>query len=281
MEYNPYILIPLATWAIAQLTKFAIAAFNGKIDFRYLYASGGMPSVHSAVVCSLATTAFLVEGAGSHLFGFTLVFAAIVMYDSFGVRRSSGEQAVAINMLIDSLDRSKIRLERPDTHLREILGHQPREVAVGAVLGILLAAIFNYDRLGPVLSFVQTFPARPEAYAWAIGFGVLIVGGVIGRLAIGRLYKKSATMRRLAKRLTVMTQTIGWLGLGAAFLVYERASYFGWRLWPLLIAVAGLAWAIWLGTASYKMVPAELAEEATKARKSKWLNWGKSRKTKR
>jgi len=52
--YNPYIVVPLATWAITQVAKFAIAAIKGRIDFRYLYASGGMPSVHSAVVSSLA-----------------------------------------------------------------------------------------------------------------------------------------------------------------------------------------------------------------------------------
>lgn len=91
MAYNPYIIVPFATWAVAQISKFAIAAFRGRIDFRYLYASGGMPSVHSAVVCSLAMTALLVDGVGSHLFGFTAIFAAIVMYDSFGVRRSAGE----------------------------------------------------------------------------------------------------------------------------------------------------------------------------------------------
>jgi uncharacterized protein len=79
VAYNPYIIIPFASWAVAQIAKFAIAAFKGKIDFRYLYASGGMPSVHSAVVCSLAVTALLVDGVGSHLFGFTLIFAAVVI----------------------------------------------------------------------------------------------------------------------------------------------------------------------------------------------------------
>ncbi len=99
MAYNPYIVVPLATWAVSQVAKFAVAAFKGQVDFKYLYSSGGMPSVHSAVVCSLAMTALLVDGTSSHLFGFTLIFAAVVMYDSFGVRRSSGEQAAAINTM--------------------------------------------------------------------------------------------------------------------------------------------------------------------------------------
>src|SRR4051812_44369194 len=126
MVYNPYIVVPFATWAVAQVSKFTLAALRGRIDFRYLYASGGMPSVHSAVVCSLATTALLVDGANSHMFGFAAIFAAIVMYDSFGVRRSSGEQAAAINMLTETMDRNRVKLAQPGLHLREILGHQPR-----------------------------------------------------------------------------------------------------------------------------------------------------------
>ena len=280
MEYNPFILVPLASWAIAQVTKFALAALRGRIDFRLLYASGGMPSVHSAVVCSLATTAWLVEGLGSHLFGLTVIVAAIVMYDSFGVRRSAGEQAAAINMLVESLERSKVRIEQPRLHLREILGHQPREVAVGAVFGVVLGAIFNYEKLGTLTTWTQTVPAKPEVYAYAGAFAVMIVAGIVARVALGKLYPKSATMKQVAKRWLVLTQTMGWVGFVACVFVYERASYLGWRLWPVLALTIAAAWAVLLATQVYKEVPAGLEAEAEKARKSKWLNWG-NRKHKR
>jgi acid phosphatase family membrane protein YuiD len=191
VAYNPYIVVPLATWAVAQISKFAISAFRGKVDFRYLYASGGMPSVHSAVVCSLAVTTLLVDGYPSFQFGFAVIFAAIVMYDSFGVRRSAGEQAAAINMLIDSLDRNRVRLQEPDLHLREILGHQPREVTVGAALGIVLAGLFNYDKLGAFGSFMQAVPERRELLVYAALFAFIIVAGVITRIVLGLRYKKS------------------------------------------------------------------------------------------
>jgi len=281
--YNPYIVVPLATWAVAQIGKFAIAAFRGRIDFRYLYASGGMPSVHSAVVCSLATTALLVDGSGSHLFGFAAIFAAIVMYDSFGVRRSAGEQAAAINMLIGSLGRDRVKLLQPDLHLREILGHQPREVTAGAVLGVVLAGLFNYDRLGSLGIFLQTVPGRPELLALLIGFAVVLLGGVVARVILRRRYRKSKIMKQLSSRILAATQTVGWLGLVSVVLAYEHASYFAWRLWPMAVAAAGLLWGVWLLTASYKVVPAELATEVNQARKLKWLRWGrdKGRKAKR
>ncbi len=278
MVYNPYLVVPLATWAVAQITKFAIAAFKGKVDFRYLYASGGMPSVHSAVVCSLAVTAFLVDGPASSAFGFATIIAAIVMYDSFGVRRSSGEQAAAINMLIASLDRSRVKIDQPDLHLREILGHQPREVTAGAILGILLAALFNYDKLGSFGTFLQTLPTRPEMLGYMIGFVVLVVGGIITRIILRMRYAKSKTMKKLSSQILVATQTTGWLGIASVILNYEHASYFAWRLWPLLIILFAGLWALWLITGSYRTVPAALASEQDQARKLKWFNWGKGRR---
>lgn len=277
MDLNPYIVVPFATWAIAQLIKFALHALRGRVDLRYLYASGGMPSVHSAVVCSLAVTALLVSGAGSPFFGFAALFAAIVMYDSFGVRRSAGEQAEAINMLIESLDRSRVKLSEPDLHLREILGHQPREVTAGAGLGIVLAAFFNYNRLGKVGSFAETTPPHHELMIYALIFGVIIVGGLLARIALGMRFSKSKTMKKFGRRLLAMTQTVGWLGLALVVFVYENASYLSWRLWPLLVLVLGVVWGGWLVAASYRTVPQGLASEQRAARKLKWLQWGRGR----
>ena len=277
MVYNPYIAVPFAAWAIAQITKFALYAFRGRIDFRYLYASGGMPSVHSAVVCSLAMTAFLVDGVASHVFGFTAIFAAIVMYDSFGVRRSSGEQAAAINMLIESLDRSRVKINEPHLHLREILGHQPREVTAGAILGFVLAALFNYDRLGSFGTFLQTLPGRPEIIGYLAAFVVAIVLGAAMRLALKARYPKSKAIKRFGKRVMTLSQTVGWLGVVSVVLVYERASYLAWRLWPIVVLAVGLLWLVWLVNDSWRTLPATMAGEQNEARKLKWLHWGRDK----
>ncbi len=278
MDLNPYIVVPFATWAIAQIIKFALHALRGRVDLRYLYASGGMPSVHSAVVCSLAVTAFLVSGASSPIFGFAAIFAAIVMYDSFGVRRSAGEQAEAINMLIESLDRSRVKLSEPHLHLREILGHQPKEVTAGALLGILLAAFFNYSHLGPVGQFLEATPGHHELLIYAIVFGVMVVVGIVVRLVLALRYgKKSKTMRNFGRRLLVYTQTVGWLGLAGVLFVYENASYLAWRLWPLAVLTVAVIWGGWLLIASYRTVPKGLADEKQAARKLKWLQWGRGK----
>jgi uncharacterized protein len=272
--YNPYIIVPLATWAVAQVAKFGIAAIRGRVDFRYLYASGGMPSVHSAVVSSLAVTALLVDGYASHLFGFTVIFAAVVMYDSFGVRRSVGEQAVALNILLENLERNKFRTDTKLTRVREILGHEPREVVAGAITGIVLAGVFNYTYLGQFGEFLRATPTRYEIWAYAALFAVLILGGLVTGWALKARYRKSKVMKRFRKRVFTAAQTTGWLGLIMLVFVYEHASYLAWRLWPLAVIAIGLAWAVLIVTGPAKDVPAGLAAEMTQARKKKWLKFG-------
>jgi hypothetical protein len=273
---NTFIIVPFATWAVAQILKFAIHAFRGDVDFRYLYASGGMPSVHSAVVCSLATTALLVAGPGSQMFGFTAIFAAIVMYDSFGVRRSAGETAVAFNMLMESLEQGRVRLERPGMRLREMLGHQPKEVLAGAVLGIVFGLLLNYQKLGSFGQFLEGVPRHPQWYL--IGFVVTIIAGWVVRFVLAAKYPKSKIMRRVRRRILALTQTVGWLGIVSAAFMYENASYLAWRLWALVIIGVGVFWAVGLIMHYWKLLPETLALEANEQRKLKWLNWHRPRK---
>ncbi len=276
MVYNPYIVVPIATWAVAQVSKFAIAAMKGDVDFRYLYASGGMPSVHASVVSSLAATSFLVDGPSSPIFGVVLIFALIVMYDSFGVRRSTGELAVAVNMLLDNLERNRFKLDTPaPPRLREILGHQPREVGAGAITGVVLAGLFNYDRLGWLGTFMQTVPVKFELWGYMAFFGVLVVGGLLTRWILAKRYPKSRVMKRFRGHIFTATQTVGWLGLVTTLFVYEHASYLAWRLWPILVIAATLIWTWWILTGSARDVPAGLAAEANHTRKMKWLNFGR------
>ncbi|QQR53094.1 divergent PAP2 family protein [bacterium] len=64
------------------------------------------------------------------MFGFAAVFAAIVMYDSVGVRRSVGEHSLLLNAMVDGTDKGK--WINPAVHrVAERLGHNPVEVVVG------------------------------------------------------------------------------------------------------------------------------------------------------
>lgn len=222
---TPYLYVPLIAWAIAQLLKFFIALVRGDADLRYLYASGGMPSVHSAIVCSLAAFALFNAGASSPLFGITAIFAAIVMYDSFGVRRAAGEQARAINQIVDELGNSgAMRDVSSIARVREILGHKPFEVLAGALLGIITALLFSLDTLGPKLQRAWMLAGQTE---------VRLLYGVLVLVAICFVASAIVTMRKLAKsqRATAMR----WLALMAAlvlvvgfelFAIRQQVAYF-------------------------------------------------------
>ncbi|WP_028783573.1 divergent PAP2 family protein [Thalassobacillus devorans] len=116
------------------------------------FSTGGMPSSHSAAVTALATAVGLQEGFDSSMFGIATVFSIIVMFDSTGVRRQTGEQAIVLNLLMSDfqrfVDEAKIWNKKQEfekrEELRELLGHQPIEVFFGGLTGILLSIILYY-----------------------------------------------------------------------------------------------------------------------------------------
>jgi len=127
---SPYITAGLAGWLISQFAKYVVASFkSGKLaSMRQLYLSGNMPSAHSATVIAVLVVIGLKDGVESGLFGLALIFAAVVLYDAMMVRRSSGEQGIAITALIKE-GKSVVPLPRV------ALGHTPLEVAVGSLIG--------------------------------------------------------------------------------------------------------------------------------------------------
>lgn len=127
---SPYIIAIGLAWIVAQGMKFLIVTVRaGVVDYRQLYKSGSMPSVHSATSMALLTVIALRDGTDSALFGIAALFTVIVMYDAVMVRRSTGEQGAAIEALIKE---QKSRVRPP----RSAKGHEPVEVAVGMLLGL-------------------------------------------------------------------------------------------------------------------------------------------------
>lgn len=137
-EYK-YLLVPILSWISVQFIKFVTdVTKNKKINLRVLVASGGMPSSHSSVVTALMTLIGMNEGFNSILFAISFVFGLIVMYDAAGVRRAAGKQAGILNQLIYS---NQVKIDTNEK-LKELIGHTPKQVFVGALWGIALGIIF-------------------------------------------------------------------------------------------------------------------------------------------
>ena len=128
-----YMLPPLLASGIAQALKvILVSARQRRLNLRVLAETGGMPSSHSALVTGLTFGIGRLNGFNSAPFAIALIFSFVVMYDAAGVRRAAGRQAAVLNRLVEDLVAMRgIREDR----LRELLGHTPVEVLVGAVLG--------------------------------------------------------------------------------------------------------------------------------------------------
>jgi acid phosphatase family membrane protein YuiD len=137
---NQVLLVSLAASLIAQTLKLVVEyAIHRKVNFSVLMETGGMPSSHAALVTALATGVGQVRGWDSIEFAIATIFAIIVMYDAAGVRQAAGQQARIINQIVDELFQE--HKEISEDRLKELLGHTPKQVIVGCLLGIAIAAL--------------------------------------------------------------------------------------------------------------------------------------------
>lgn len=127
---SPYLLAIFAAWFLSHAIKYAVDTIKGRrLDFTHeLFVSGGMPSAHAATSVAVWTLVLLNDGINSGLFGLATLVTLIVCYDAVKVRRSTGEQGLAIDVLIEE---TKSKAVIP----RAAKGHTPAEVIVGALFG--------------------------------------------------------------------------------------------------------------------------------------------------
>ncbi|UUX35433.1 divergent PAP2 family protein [Fundicoccus culcitae] len=161
--------LPLVTSFIAifftQVIKYPIAYFtkSKNVSIDLVTSTGGMPSSHSAAVSSLITALILEYGFSSPYVAIATVFGVIVMFDSMGVRRQSGEQGIVLDIIARHLianesihKEAKADASNPSAHplakdysledyekmiVNKYLGHKPTEVIVGVITGSVVAVV--------------------------------------------------------------------------------------------------------------------------------------------
>ena len=134
---------------LAQIIKFCIFTIKSrKMNFKIFTTTGGMPSSHSAGVMGLSTSVGLIAGFDSLLFAISLCISLVTMYDAAGVRRAAGKTAACLNRMMD--DFYKHDVQAIGGKLKELLGHTPFEVIMGAIFGIVFAIYFHKFLIGYV-----------------------------------------------------------------------------------------------------------------------------------
>ncbi len=131
----------------AQVVKFILFTIKSrKVNFKIFSTTGGMPSSHSAGVMGLSTMVGILRGFDSIAFAISLGFSLIIMYDAAGLRRAAGKTAACMNRMMEDFYHHD--LQSVGGKLKELLGHTPLEVFVGAIFGICYAYLFHAFILG-------------------------------------------------------------------------------------------------------------------------------------
>ncbi|MFI3210565.1 MAG: divergent PAP2 family protein [Peptostreptococcaceae bacterium] len=134
---NKIFMVSLFSCFFAQFLKI----FTGDeklIQPSRILTSGGMPSSHSSFVSTLSVLVGMEAGFDSMEFAVVLVFSLIIMYDASGVRRAVGKQATILNQIVEDLQHKK---QVEHKKLKELVGHTPKEVLFGALLGTIIALL--------------------------------------------------------------------------------------------------------------------------------------------
>ncbi|XP_038680790.1 uncharacterized membrane protein YuiD [Tripterygium wilfordii] len=102
LAHNKVLIAAGASAAIGQLSKpFTSAFLDGKdLDFGTVFQAGGFPSTHTSAVVATATSLAIERGLSDSIFGLTVVYASLVMYDAQGVRREVGNHARVLNKVL-------------------------------------------------------------------------------------------------------------------------------------------------------------------------------------
>lgn len=132
---NLILNLSIIAWAAAQILKvMVVLVTERRWNWRYILSSGGMPSSHSATVCACAAATADLYGVSSPMFAIAAILAFVVMYDAANVRRETGEQAKVLNYMMDNWNGEGDELLAKD--LKELIGHTPFQVLMGALLGV-------------------------------------------------------------------------------------------------------------------------------------------------
>jgi uncharacterized protein len=136
--FNPILQSVFFSYTLGGLLKiFFNYLGTNKVDLKMFFRTGGMPSSHSASVTAMTTSIYLLEGV-SNLFIVCLIISLVVISDAIGVRRAAGKQARILNDLIDEFQfHGKLKTKK----LYELLGHTPKQVLGGIILGFFLALL--------------------------------------------------------------------------------------------------------------------------------------------
>ncbi|PON51239.1 Acid phosphatase/vanadium-dependent haloperoxidase-related [Parasponia andersonii] len=108
LVHNKVLIAAGVSAAIGQLSKpfTSVILYGKEFDIKAAIQAGGFPSTHSSAVVAAATCIGLERGFSDSIFGLTVVYAGLIMYDAQGVRREVGIHARTLNKVLKAKSRA-------------------------------------------------------------------------------------------------------------------------------------------------------------------------------
>lgn len=136
---NKVLIAVIVAWLLAQILKVPTEYLRSRRWlWTMIFAAGGMPSSHTALMVSGTLAVGLYHGFDNPIFGLAVAITMIIAHDASGVRRQAGIHAERINLLFEELLHGHMWNE---DELKEIIGHTPLEVIGGIILGLLVGTL--------------------------------------------------------------------------------------------------------------------------------------------
>jgi len=136
---NKVLIAVIVAWLLAQILKVPTEYLRSRRWlWTMIFAAGGMPSSHTALMVSGTLAIGLYHGFDNPIFGLAVAITMIIAHDASGVRRQAGIHAERINLLFEELLHGHMWNE---DELKEIIGHTPLEVIGGIILGLLVGTV--------------------------------------------------------------------------------------------------------------------------------------------
>lgn len=128
--YANILLVPTVTFFVTVFLKWIYVRFTTwKLDINRALWTWWMPSVHSAVVVSLAAAVALKYGIHNDLFAITITFTMIIIYDAINIRFEAWQHAKELNRNLW------------EQKYKESLWHLPSEAFAWSILWIIISYI--------------------------------------------------------------------------------------------------------------------------------------------
>lgn len=131
-----FLIAPLLGWLVAQSIKTIFVLRKDGIRWMDLFQSGGMPSAHAAFFVAQLYVIGWRLGLESPVFALSLAVTSVVLYDTIGVRRTTGEQTRAIKKLFQVTKTKQV-------HIHDAKGHNFIELVGGVLVGAFVGAILS------------------------------------------------------------------------------------------------------------------------------------------